>query len=52
MNSGWTTLGWVAVVGLPLVVTVAVILWPQRIAKDRTVRAIRRRVEDEASANK
>lgn len=47
MNSGWTMLGWVAVFGLPLMVLVATILWPERTPKDRSVEAIRRRIEDE-----
>ncbi|WP_158607759.1 hypothetical protein [Nocardia panacis] len=47
MNEGWITLGWVVVFGLPLGVVLAVILWPERIPKDRTVQAIRRRIEDE-----
>ncbi|OXR44376.1 hypothetical protein B7C42_03165 [Nocardia cerradoensis] len=40
-------LGFAVAVGLPLIVLVAAILWPQRIPKDRTVAAIRQRVEDE-----
>ncbi|WP_406237612.1 hypothetical protein [Nocardia sp. NBC_01009] len=32
---------------LPLAVLVAVILWPERIPKDRTVEAIRARIESE-----
>ncbi|MFF2554152.1 hypothetical protein ACFVUS_24350 [Nocardia sp. NPDC058058] len=47
MSGGWITLGWVIVLGLPLAVVVTVICWPARIPKDRTVRAIRQRVEDE-----
>ncbi|MEV5835092.1 hypothetical protein [Nocardia sp. NPDC052112] len=46
-GDGWITLGWVAVIGLPLAVGVAVILWPERIPKERTMEAIRQRVEDE-----
>ncbi|MEV2219062.1 hypothetical protein AB0E01_04200 [Nocardia vinacea] len=40
-------LGWVVAVGLPLAVTVGVIVWPERIPKDRTVREIRERIERE-----
>ncbi|WP_433658241.1 hypothetical protein ACQPW1_40335 [Nocardia sp. CA-128927] len=47
MSFGWIVLGWAAVIGLPLAVLVAVILWPEHIPKDRTVQAIRRRIEDE-----
>ncbi|WP_157187341.1 hypothetical protein [Nocardia vinacea] len=38
-------LGWVVAIGLPLAVTVAVIVWPERIPKERTVREIRERIE-------
>ncbi|NNH75904.1 hypothetical protein HLB23_39660 [Nocardia uniformis] len=47
MNGGWITLGWIIVLGLPLAVLVATILWPERIPKDRTVDAIARRIQDE-----
>ncbi len=47
MNSGWITLGWVTVIGVPLMVLTAVILWPERITKDHSAEAIRRRIEDE-----
>ncbi|WP_155980709.1 hypothetical protein [Nocardia sp. CNY236] len=47
MSGGWIMLGWVAVFGLPLAVLVAVILWPERIPKDRSVEGIRQRIEDE-----
>ncbi|MET9283899.1 hypothetical protein ABZ894_05210 [Nocardia beijingensis] len=40
-------LGWVLVFALPGVVLVAVICWPERLPKDRTVEAIRQRIEDE-----
>ncbi|MEV4236433.1 MULTISPECIES: hypothetical protein [unclassified Nocardia] len=43
----WIMLGWVIVFGLPLTVVFAVIFWPERIPKDRTVQAIRQRIEDE-----
>ncbi|WP_158439813.1 hypothetical protein [Nocardia brasiliensis] len=49
MNDGWILLGWIVVFVLPLVVGVAAIVWPQRVAKDRTVEAIRQRIEDEDS---
>ncbi|MEU4706789.1 hypothetical protein AB0G00_10170 [Nocardia salmonicida] len=41
------TLGFVIAIGLPLAVLVGVVLWPERIPPDRTVDAIRRRVESE-----
>lgn len=47
MTGGWLTLGWVTVFGLPLGVALGVIFWPERIAKDRTVEAIRQRIESE-----
>lgn len=47
MTGVWLTLGWVAVIGLPLGVLVAVILWPERIPKDRSVDGIRKRIETE-----
>ncbi|WP_280484097.1 hypothetical protein [Nocardia farcinica] len=40
-------LGFTVAVGLPLVVFVAAIFWPERIPPDRTVEAIRARIEDE-----
>ncbi|MFD6394527.1 hypothetical protein [Nocardia sp. NPDC060259] len=43
-----TTLGFVVAVGLPLAVLLGVIVWPERIPKDRTVEAIRARIENEA----
>ncbi|MET8877376.1 hypothetical protein [Nocardia sp. NPDC004604] len=43
------TLGWMIVFVLPLTVVFAAIFWPERIPKDRTVEAIRRRVESEES---
>lgn len=33
------TLGWVFVFGLPTAVFVAALVWPERIPKDRTVKA-------------
>ncbi len=41
------TLGWVVAIGLPLAVTVGVIVWPERIPKNRSVRGIRERIECE-----
>ncbi|WP_433524874.1 hypothetical protein ACQPZ2_07475 [Nocardia pseudovaccinii] len=41
------TLGLVVAVGLPLAVFVGAIFWPDRISPDRTVEAIRQRIEDE-----
>ena len=43
----WIMLGWALVFGLPAAVLVAAILWPERIPKDRTVEAIRQRIEEE-----
>lgn len=40
-------LGWVVAIGLPLAVTVGVIVWPERIPKDRTTREIRERSKRE-----
>ncbi|WP_431972036.1 hypothetical protein [Nocardia sp. bgisy134] len=37
--------GWVVVIGLPLAVTVGVIVWPDRIPKGRIAREIRERIE-------
>jgi hypothetical protein len=47
----WNTVGFLAAVGLPLVVFVWALCWPSRIPKDKTVRAIRQRIEDEAGPN-
>lgn len=47
MSGGWLFLGWLVVIGLPLAVLVAVIVWPQRGPEDRSVDAIRRRIEEE-----
>ncbi|MCX4096176.1 hypothetical protein [Nocardia sp. alder85J] len=41
------TFGLIAAVGVPLAVLVLAIVWPERIPKDRTVEAIRRRIEAE-----
>ncbi|WP_280269173.1 hypothetical protein [Nocardia wallacei] len=48
MSGGmWIVLGWVVVFALPLAVWLWAMFWPERIPPDRTVEAIRRRVEDE-----
>lgn len=47
MINGWITLGFVVVIRLPIAVIFAVIFWPERIPKDRTVEEIRRRIESE-----
>ncbi|MEU2034108.1 hypothetical protein [Nocardia amamiensis] len=47
MGDGWITIGIAVAIGLPLVVLIAVILWPERIPKSRSVEEIRRRLEDE-----
>ncbi|MEV2218527.1 hypothetical protein AB0E01_01445 [Nocardia vinacea] len=49
ISDGWVMLGTMLAIGLPLGVVVAVIVWPERIPKDRTVDAIRQRVEAEES---
>ncbi|GAB2686434.1 hypothetical protein [Nocardia thraciensis] len=46
-GDGWLALGFVIAIGLPLTVMVAVIWWPERTSEDRSVEAIRQRVEDE-----
>ncbi|NKY26578.1 hypothetical protein [Nocardia gamkensis] len=47
MNNGWIMLGWVLVIGLPLTVVLAVILWPERIPRERSVEGIRESIEHE-----
>ncbi|AHH19705.1 hypothetical protein NONO_c49210 [Nocardia nova SH22a] len=47
MKDLWIALGWLVVVGLPLTVLVAVIVWPERIPKDRTVEGIRCQIDAE-----
>ncbi|MGW5438585.1 hypothetical protein [Nocardia asteroides] len=42
-----TALGFAVAIGLPLLVLFATIVWPEPIPPDRTVDAIRRRVEAE-----
>ncbi|MEU4810030.1 hypothetical protein AB0H20_12605 [Nocardia fluminea] len=39
--------GFAVAIGLPLIVLFATIVWPEPIPQDRTVEAIRRRVESE-----
>jgi len=41
------TLGLVLAIGLPLAVALCAAFWPERIPDDRSVEAIRRRIEDE-----
>ncbi|MBF6161049.1 hypothetical protein [Nocardia cyriacigeorgica] len=38
---------WAVVIGLPLAVLAAAILWPERIPRDRSVDGIRERIETE-----
>jgi|GEM_PF-3947004 len=45
--SGGVEFGLVLAVGLPLAVLIGALCWPSRIPKDRTVHAIRRRIEKE-----
>ncbi|MFE9325282.1 hypothetical protein ACIHDR_27110 [Nocardia sp. NPDC052278] len=40
-------LGWIVAIGLPLAVTVGVIVWPEQIPKNRSVRGIREQIECE-----
>lgn len=42
-----TALGFAVAIGLPLLVLFATIVWPEPIPQDRTVDAIRRRIEAE-----
>ncbi|MEU2106561.1 MULTISPECIES: hypothetical protein [unclassified Nocardia] len=43
----WIIVGFAIAIGLPLVVLVVAILWPERIPQDRTVEAIRQRIKEE-----
>lgn len=43
----WIEVGITVAVGLPLLVIVAAICWPQRIPKGRSVEDITQRVEEE-----
>ncbi|WP_280268688.1 hypothetical protein [Nocardia wallacei] len=46
--SGWATFGlFLGVLGLSVIVFCAIVYWPQRVPKDRTVDAIRKRIEEE-----
>lgn len=40
-------LGWMVVLGLPFGVLLVAVFWPERAPKDRTVEAIRQRIETE-----
>ncbi|MGV9819706.1 hypothetical protein [Nocardia xishanensis] len=48
-TSAVIVLGWVVAIGLPLAVTVGVIVWPERIPKDHTIWGIRERIEHEGA---
>ncbi|WP_280382080.1 hypothetical protein [Nocardia wallacei] len=39
--------GLIVVVSLPMAVFAAAVFWPERLPKDRTVHAIRKRIEQE-----
>ncbi|WP_157172411.1 hypothetical protein [Nocardia pneumoniae] len=41
------TIGWLAVIGIPLGVFAVAVFGPERIPKDRTVKGIRERIECE-----
>ncbi|MEU1962626.1 hypothetical protein [Nocardia sp. NPDC019304] len=43
----WIIVGFAIAIGLPLVVLVVAILWPEQVPKDRSVDAIRQRIEEE-----
>ncbi|RDI42512.1 hypothetical protein [Nocardia mexicana] len=43
---GWQV-GLLLVIGIPLGVLIIAVYWPQRPPKDRSVRAIRDRIDDE-----
>ncbi|MFD6224507.1 hypothetical protein [Nocardia asteroides] len=45
-----TSLLWILVFGIPTVVLVGAIVWPERIPPDRMVDAIQQRLECEAGA--
>ncbi len=47
IGDGWIVAGIAVAVGLPLGVLIAVLVWPERIPKDRSVEAIRQRIESE-----
>ncbi|MFI7000438.1 hypothetical protein [Nocardia sp. NPDC050175] len=44
--SGKVVFGLALAIGLPLVVLVVALFWPQRIPKDRSVSGIRQRIEE------
>ncbi|WP_280383077.1 hypothetical protein [Nocardia wallacei] len=46
--SGWASLGlFLGVLALSVIVFCAIVYWPQRAPKDRSVDAIRKRIEEE-----
>jgi hypothetical protein len=47
ISDEWIMIGIAVAVGLPLSVLAGAILWPERIPKERTVEAIRQRIENE-----
>ncbi|RDI49924.1 hypothetical protein DFR68_106362 [Nocardia mexicana] len=49
MNGLDWEVGLLVVTGIPLVVLMIAVLWPQRMPRDRSVRAIRDRIEREGS---
>ncbi|WP_156910314.1 hypothetical protein [Nocardia mangyaensis] len=46
------TFGFILAIGLPLLVVFGTIVWPEPIPPERTVDAIRRRVESESERNR
>ncbi|MFD4460312.1 hypothetical protein [Nocardia sp. NPDC058480] len=46
-----TALGFAIAIGLPLLVLFGVIVWPEPVAPERTVDAIRRRAESETEGH-
>ncbi|RDI44996.1 hypothetical protein [Nocardia mexicana] len=42
-----TTAGLAIAIGIPLLVLITAIVWPQRVLKDKTVQAISRRIKEE-----
>ncbi|MFI6572837.1 hypothetical protein [Nocardia fluminea] len=47
-----TALGFAVVIGLPLLVLFGTIMWPEPVAPERTVEAIRARLEAETERNR
>ncbi|WP_157170936.1 hypothetical protein [Nocardia araoensis] len=43
----WIIVGFATAIGLPLVVLVVAILWPEQVPQDRSADAIRQRIEEE-----